>query len=330
MTTVRTEKKRVDRSMSWHEDVFFVDKKPMPQCAICMELIGDNDRTVLKCGHEFHAECMFSCVITQNNRCPLCRTEVSKKPESRPEMNRSLMRIFIQNEFNQINMSGCLSDIFAHIMNHIKNKKVDCWQDISIEDRGYMSGELIQLMNAFGMRLGYQIDDWIKQGDDRMYIPDEFENEPLRVPLDAYYDIGVEEEKDDEDYDDMPSLISVSDDEEPVIENEIAEEELEPINLMPIFTQEENPLSPAQSITQDIIVYLQGHFPDQELGRATDLVNRIINCPWLHENLEDVDEEQIMFPPEGHDPVDGPLFTREEARIIFGAVLRYHTETLYP
>ena len=221
-------------------------------------------------------------------------------------MNRSLMRIFIQNEFNEINMSGCLSDIFAHMMNHIKNKKVDCWQDISIEDRGYMSGELIQLMNAFGMRLGYQIDDWIKQGDDRMYIPDEFENEPLRVPLD------------------------VSDDEEPVIENEIAEEELEPINLMPIFTQEENPLSPAQSITQDIIVYLQGHFPDQELGRATDLVNRIINCPWLHENLEDVDEEQIMFPPEGHDPVDGPLFTREEARIIFGAVLRYHTETLYP
>ena len=48
------------------------------------------------------------------------------------------------------------------------------------------------------------------------------------------------------------------------------------------------------------------------------------------EYLEVVDEEQIMFPPEGHDPVDGPLFTREEARIIFGAVLRYHTETLYP
>ena len=37
------------------EDLYFVDKEPAKECAICMELIGEKDRTVLKCGHEFHA-----------------------------------------------------------------------------------------------------------------------------------------------------------------------------------------------------------------------------------------------------------------------------------
>ena len=58
---------------------FIIDKKTIPECAVCMELINDTDKIILKCGHKFHATCMFSSIMTNNYKCPLCRTIIIEK-----------------------------------------------------------------------------------------------------------------------------------------------------------------------------------------------------------------------------------------------------------
>ena len=79
---VKQVKKTCEKSFEFgREDGFFIDKNPMEECVICMEYIKDSDKAVLKCGHQFHASCMFSNVVRENNTCPLCRAEVSEKPE---------------------------------------------------------------------------------------------------------------------------------------------------------------------------------------------------------------------------------------------------------
>ena len=81
---VKQVKKTCKKSFEFgREDGFIIDKNPMEECAICMEYIKENDKAVLKCGHQFHASCMFSNVVRENNTCPLCRAEVSEKPEKK-------------------------------------------------------------------------------------------------------------------------------------------------------------------------------------------------------------------------------------------------------
>ena len=121
-----------------NEEAFFIDKKPMEECVICMEPISDKDKAVLKCGHSFHASCMFSSVVKENNTCPLCRTEVSEKPEKKPEMTEGLMHIFIQNEFNRGNLCRATSGIFKRHLEWFQEHGTGDYEDISLERRAYM------------------------------------------------------------------------------------------------------------------------------------------------------------------------------------------------
>ena len=339
------------------EEAFFIDKKPMEECVICMEPINDKDKAVLKCGHSFHASCMFSSVVKENNTCPLCRTEVSEKPEKKPEMTEGLMHIFIQNEFNRGNLMRATSAIFNRHRNWFENYGAErlsdaTYEEVSVEERAYISEELVLVMVQFGMRLGGQVNNWIRDGDSRLHIPHEFtENEPIRVPLEAYMPIetteGVEESKEDDDdgdsdtdsdADSMPSLMSVS-------EEDSEENDIEPLNLQALFQEEvEEPVSTGEShvFQESFVVESTEHilqtmsennavidcFPHNDPGESTYFIERIRGNQWLYYNLADATIEEIMWPIGG--PGARPLFTQQQAEAIFGEILRYHAEGLEP
>ena len=374
-----------------NKNLYFVDKEPMKECAICMELIKDKDRTILKCGHEFHASCMIENVVSSNNTCPLCREEVGKKPESRPKFTSGLMRIFIQNEFNSLKVSPYMSAFMD------KMGKKDLWKKASLEERALMSEEFIYMLSMFGMRLGGQVHNWIEEGDARMEAPEDMEGETFTLPMSSYVDVGppgAEEEKDEyyeeSDDPDMPELLDPSDEENDeendrdsrYTENDVRslssdsqfsipsfnngendEEEIEPINLQPLFedivnmsgsdvvaalrrsfeSETEYEMSEQYihadwvytgwvETTEHILQTMSENnavidcFPHNDPGGTTYFIERIRGNQWLYYNLADATIEEIMWPYGG--PGARPLFSQQQAEAIFGEILRYHTEGL--
>ena len=81
------------------EQLFYYDKTPPETCVICMEYVNERDRSVLKCGHEFHTSCLMSHVIKCSNKCPLCRDEISEKVEERPNLNDLWLTVLLQKTF---------------------------------------------------------------------------------------------------------------------------------------------------------------------------------------------------------------------------------------
>ncbi len=341
-----------------NKNLYFVDKEPMKECAICMELIKDKDRTILKCGHEFHASCMIENVVSSNNTCPLCREKVGKKPESRPKFTSGLMRIFIQNEFNSLKVSPYMSAFMD------KMGKKDLWKKASLEERALMSEEFIYMLSMFGMRLGGQVHNWIEEGDARMEAPEDMEEEIFTLPMSSYVDVGppgAEEEKDEYDESDdpdMPELVDASNEEndeenDRYTDNDIHslssdsqfsipsfylgendEEEIEPINLQPLFEESRDTGEIEEGIvvesTEHILERMMAnngvldYFPHNEPGESVYFIERIRGNEWLYHNLIDASIEEIMWPIGG--PGHRPLFNREQAWAIFGEILRYHTE----
>ena len=341
---VKQVKKTCEKSFEFgREDGFFIDKNPMEECVICMEYIKDSDKAVLKCGHQFHASCMFSNVVRENNTCPLCRAEVSEKPEKKPEMTEGLMRMFIQNEFNTGNLHRSASGIFNQHRTWFENN-VSAehgtlgearYEDVSLEDRAALSEDLILLLIQFGMRLGGQVSGWIREGDSRLHIPHEFtENEPIRVPLEAYmqYQEGAEERKDDDDDEsstdsDMPSLMSISDE-------DYDDGEIEPVNLRALFEDEADEpeierlaIERSQQVMETIALNLESVFPENAPGEPNYFIERIQGNEWLYHHLADgaaLSIEEIMWPIGGSGI--RALFTQEQAEAIFEELMRYRAE----
>ena len=49
-------------------------------CCICMENFDGTRNTTLKCGHQFHTDCILQNIATaSSNKCPLCRDEMCKE-----------------------------------------------------------------------------------------------------------------------------------------------------------------------------------------------------------------------------------------------------------
>ena len=55
---------------------------PLFECPICFDNVCDNNYCVLKCGHEYHLECIFELYNQDedfSNKCPLCRNKYMEK-----------------------------------------------------------------------------------------------------------------------------------------------------------------------------------------------------------------------------------------------------------
>lgn len=51
-------------------------------CTICLEILGDKNKIILNCGHEFHCQCLFLLFSYNDKKCPNCREPVLYVPES--------------------------------------------------------------------------------------------------------------------------------------------------------------------------------------------------------------------------------------------------------
>ena len=352
--------KSCEKSFEFSEKVsLFIDKNSMEKCVICMEYIKDNDNAVLKCGHLFHASCMFSGVLKENNKCPLCRTEISEKPEKKPEMTEGLMRIFIQNEFNRINLNRAVSGLFNSHRTWFENVSEGGgkigearYEDIAIEDRAELSEDLIHILVHFGLKLGEQVTSWISEGERRLYIPDEFtEHEAMRVPIEAYmsrYERETLQEEpplphDDDASDtdsDMPSLTLPDDDDARDTDSDLSSWPTLPDDydhgqelrrrrrclhedFREEFEDEEERI--AGERTRSIIESIAVNIEDSNY-----FIERIQGNDWLYYNLADATIEEIIWPIE--DFSSGirsfPLFTQEQAEAIFGEILRYNANNI--
>jgi hypothetical protein len=295
------------------KELYFVDKKPAKECAICMDFIGEKDCTVLKCGHEFHASCMITNVVSANNTCPLCRVEVGKKPEARPILSRSLMRLFVQNEFNSIVLSRVLGGIFESNA-ELMNNNVNMWRDVPTDMRVDMSQGLIDLMVTFGMRLGGQLDTWIDEGNERLEVPEEMEDEPFSVPLSAYSDRGPDGEDEEKDYED-----DGTDPDMPPLDDPLEEgEELEPINLWSLFEEEDKDDDYHYTNISD---FLDDWVEENDVQVWSA---RLLGSEWLSDfsNFMAATIDDLMWPVGGS--ATRPLFSRTEAERIMGYLIRYH------
>jgi hypothetical protein len=313
-TDLKKQKKKLcDFSES---ELYFVDKKPVQECAICMDKIGEKDCMVLRCGHEFHASCMITNVVSANNTCPLCREEVGKKPEARPKFTRSLMRLFIQNEFNGIILSRVLGGLFESNAD-LMNNNVSMWRDVSTNSRAEMCQELVELMVTFGIRLGRQVNMWIDEGDGRMEVPEEMEDEPFSIPLSAYSDQGPDgqgEEKDYDEYDDDDT-----DPDMPPLDDPLEEgEELEPINLWSLFEEEDKDDDYHYTNISD---FLDDWVEENDVQVWSA---RLLGSEWLSDfsNFMAATIDDLMWPVGGS--ATRPLFSRTEAERIMGYLIRYH------
>tara|TARA_Y100000816_G_scaffold284200_1_gene262020 strand:- start:93 stop:1457 length:1365 start_codon:yes stop_codon:yes gene_type:complete len=205
----------VDSSSLDVPGVFRIDKKGSCPCVICLESIEeDSDMAVLKCGHRFHASCLFESAVSGNDRCALCRIKVGKKPEARPVLTVPLARIFIQHEFNQLGLGKHMDKFCKNLSPEAKEK----WMNMKTNEKLEICGDMIDAFRVFGMRLSRHISTWIDDGESRMNIPEEAQMDPLTFPpwsFDVYSNEETEQENtnydDDDDnseYDDMPALIN--------------------------------------------------------------------------------------------------------------------------
>jgi hypothetical protein len=135
-------------------------------CAICLEILTEKDKTILSCEHTFHASCLFENIVKSNNTCPLCRVEISKKTESRPDLNQSIYTEFItelMNERFDILSSSVTDDVYLNQL-----------QDIQ---KGGIKLKIGYILSVFGVELSKKIKTWIEQGESRIiYIPEQDAN----------------------------------------------------------------------------------------------------------------------------------------------------------
>ena len=57
----------------------------MSTCVICLENTKKTDVTITKCNHTFCTSCLLT-NIHESNKCPICRTELTKKIENKIQL----------------------------------------------------------------------------------------------------------------------------------------------------------------------------------------------------------------------------------------------------
>ena len=85
------------------------------QCTICLDNVGDTDRVVTKCGHIFHASCLFE-NNTHANTCPNCREPIAPKPKQVPKMNKEVAAAIVQQISNVFPVDVMVRGIYEDFM----------------------------------------------------------------------------------------------------------------------------------------------------------------------------------------------------------------------
>lgn len=145
-------------------------------CTICLESLKEKDKTILSCNHTFHASCLFKNIINSNNTCPLCRVEISKKTEPRPDLNQSIYSEFISQTMNE------RFDILSESI--VDDPRLS---GLTYIGRGSLKLKIGYILSVFGVELSKKIKLWIEQGEQRInYIPENTINHISNNDLDRF------------------------------------------------------------------------------------------------------------------------------------------------
>ena len=284
--------------------LFFEDLTPSTQCVICLDHIHDTNKTVLSCGHELHSTCYSENILSGNNKCPLCRENVCKKVEQLPDVSKTMTAIFMEQML--------LSDKGEQITTLFKELG---YQENEITKENYES--VIHLLLKFGFNLGYIIRKWVSEGNDR-YVND---NENYIIESSVENMIPDTIPLRDSDTESLSSLESM--------EHDIIDADIEPINLLPLFHEEND--DPFMQNWEDTVEYIETRNEERLIDfiQEYNLENyreRLVNDEELSDfgRLLSCDIEDIMSP--GGLSNTHSLFTRVEAEDIFTAILSYYAK----
>lgn len=204
------------------DGAFYIDKCPMEQCVICLDFIQEKNRSLLPCGHEFHATCLMENVVNGNNTCPLCRDEITKKTEEIPDLNATMVCRFVEetlSENKEINVLPALQEILKEC--HVN------WSDLSYESKLNSYRIILHMCMGFGITMGESISKWIKEGNDRLSL-EESGDTRVHVDLVSFMEehCDDDDEEEEESFSIVPLFSEIEDLHDPMLEF------LETFNLM--------------------------------------------------------------------------------------------------
>lgn len=287
------------------ETIFFEDKKGASTCVICMDFIGDNNKTILSCGHEFHANCFAENILNANNTCPLCRTEVCDKAYSLPKLTKTITASFME---SILNTSGGQKNLKDYV--YLMCSKLGGWTKLTTEEQYYLCRETIRFIMTFGFNLGGCIRSWIEEGNSR-----------------------YQESADD--FTVQVNMHEIVNNVNTMIQEE-SEMEAESSSIVPLFDEDSDNDSDSLPEAGEIMEDYDGLRVNEDATTIQFLydynlqgyLSRIMSSSQLRHlpELLSSDIENIMWPTGA--PVYRPLFTRQEAEDIFGGILRYFADEI--
>ena len=298
------------------EQLFFEDRKGYATCVICMELIKENNQTTLECGHQYHASCYSENILSGNNHCALCREEVCREADQLPNINETMMTVFIEQMLIE-NKGRRITRLFQ-----------DLGYDINQLNRSHYQS-VIRMLFEFGFHLGSKIRVWTNQGNQRYvdnrdpeeYLLDETDISfiPDNIIHQEEWHASLEEQPEEEGPATPPPSTISDTGGDPVPQEAPSSTNSEPV------PQEDDP--PYEELYDHLIqrdrtrwreflerFNLQA-YEERLLGHdAFSTLEALLSCQ----------EEDLMWP----DGWSGrrPYFTSGESQEIVGGILRYYSE----
>ena len=285
------------------ESLYFIDKNPYPTCAICMELVKETNKSILVCGHEFHAHCLMENAINSNNTCPLCREVVTVKAVEVPELKINLISKFVETAITK----KCETDMRSNMKEMLSRCGIS-WDNMKNDAKVGVLYHMMQMMIDVGIDTGKYIQKWIDDGNDR-FMMDEESDYAIHVNLNTW--LNEEDENKDEDEDED-------------------EDENESTSLSPLFStidqththNEETIIEEGEIIEDDLEYEYEVFIRNYGIHKYR---NRFIDSDYLcvFDNLLKADIETIMYPDSYRVQ---PLFSRQEAEEIMGCIIMYFSQ----
>lgn len=274
-----------------NDELYFIDKTGDPQCVICMESIGEKNKTILKCGHTFHTSCFAENILSANNTCPLCRENVCKEANILPNLSKTMTAAFMEDIINGERGS---QSIINHVEKSIKSLRDT--NNIEKQQKVKLCYITVELLLKFGFNLGNSIQSWIQDGNSR-YVE---ENDALTVRMDI---------------DGLADRVDIDDSDSE--EDEDEEEEDEEISIEPLFNNiEQDELNEEREQEEEIIQFLYDYNIERFLPRILGNENLRVFANLLNIGIDDLIQTTTGM-------ITQPLFTQQEAEELYNCITDY-------
>ena len=98
------------------------------KCAICLDVLGNNNKSVTPCGHHFCFTCLYQAMDKQNN-CPLCRAKlIENKKRKMRKLSNEAMADIITETMSDFNLRRHIrsAELFSNNRNNMDSDDIIC------------------------------------------------------------------------------------------------------------------------------------------------------------------------------------------------------------